>query len=62
MPPLPDHMRYPESGFWWLHALSFMAVFCWGWFHGQNRAQRRFARLVEAMKDPEAPRTAQEGR
>jgi len=56
VPPLPDHMRYPESGFWWLHALSFMAVFCWGWFHGQNRAQRRFAKLAEAMKAGEEGR------
>ena len=56
MPPLPDHMRYPESGFWWLHALAFTAVFCWGWFHGQNRAQRRFARLVETLKAGEEGR------
>lgn len=50
MPPLPDHMRYPESGFWWLHALSFAAVFCWGWFHGQNRAQRRFAKTMQDLR------------
>lgn len=62
MPPLPDPMRYPESGFWWLHALAFTAVFCWGWFHGQNRAQRRFARLMEAMKGAAAAGPAEEGR
>ncbi len=36
--------------------LSFVAVFCWGWFHGQNRAQRRFAKLAEALKAGEEGR------
>lgn len=43
-------MHYPESGWWWIHAFSAMVLFCWGWYHGQNRAVARF---VKKMKDRE---------
>ena len=51
MPPLPDAMRYPMSGWWWLHVFSATVIFCWGWYHGQNRAQDRFAKFLKAKQD-----------
>ena len=46
MPPLPESMRFLGRGWWWLHILSGLAIFCYGWYFGQNRAERKFARLL----------------
>ena len=53
MPPLPDSMRYPESGWWWLHAFCATVIFCWGWYHGQNRAMRQLAEKQKAKDEQE---------
>lgn len=45
MPPLPETMHYPQPGWWWLHVVAAVSIFCWGWFHGQNRAERRFLEM-----------------
>jgi len=44
-------MQYPMSGWWWLHAFSATMIFCWGWYHGQNRAQSRFAKFLKTKQD-----------
>ena len=49
MPPLPESMHYPKYGWWWLQAFASKTLFCWGWYVGQNRAERRFL----AMRDKE---------
>ncbi len=59
MPPLPDSMRYPMSGWWWLHAFSAVVIFCWGWYYGQNRAQARFAKFLKDKQDQGAQEKAQ---
>ena len=48
MPPLPESMHYPYAGWWWLHIVAAVSLFCWGWYIGQNRAERRFLKMQEA--------------
>jgi hypothetical protein len=51
-------MRFPNSGFWWLHLMGVVAVFCLGWFNGQNRAERKFLEMQrerDSSKKPAEP-------
>ena len=46
MPPLPETMRFLGRGWWWLHVLGGLAIFCYGWYFGQNRAERKFMEML----------------
>ena len=50
MPPLPETMRFLGRGWWWLHLLSGLAIFCYGWYFGQNRAERKFMEMQKARE------------
>ncbi len=45
--PLPESMRFLGSGWWGLHIVSGVALFCLGWFVGQNRAERHYLKLKQ---------------
>lgn len=47
VPPLPETMHYPYAGWWWLHLFAATSLFCWGWYVGQNRAERRFLKMQD---------------
>jgi hypothetical protein len=51
MPPLPESMRFLGSGWWGIHIVSGVALFCFGWFVGQNRAERHYLRLKKAKEE-----------
>ena len=50
MPPLPDSMRFLGTGWWWLHGVGAVGLFCFGWYHGQQRAERKFLQM-QAERD-----------
>ena len=51
VPPLPDSMRFLGSGWWWIHVFSAVGVFCFGWYVGQNRAERHYGKLVKEARE-----------
>ena len=54
MPPLPETMHYPYAGWWWLHLFAAVSLFCWGWYVGQNRAERRFLKMQDSRDKGQA--------
>lgn len=51
MPPLSESMRFLGSGWWGIHIVSGVGLFCLGWYVGQNRAERHYARLMKVKEE-----------
>ena len=47
-------MRFLGRGWWWLHAASCLAIFCYGWWFGQNRAERKFMAMQQERESAQS--------
>lgn len=47
-------MRFLGRGWLWLHLAGGLAIFCYGWYLGQNRAERKFMDMLKAREGADA--------